>query len=285
MPRIAYVNGRYVPHDLALIHVEDRAHQFADGVYEVCGVWAGRMLDRIGHLDRLERSLRELRIAPPVKRQALEFILQEMVRRNRIQDGLVYIQVSRGAAPRDHAFPPPDVPSSLILTAKAMDLSKNDGLAEMGVSVITVPETRWARVDIKSVSLLPNVLAKQKARDAGAYEAWFVDDAGYVTEGASTNAWIVTPQRHLVTRELGGILAGITRHSLIEIARSMGLTVEERPFTVSEALGAHEAFISSATSFVMPVVELDGKAIANGRPGSVAGDLRRLYKAKAIEIA
>lgn len=275
MSRIAYVNGRYLPHRDASVHVEDRGYQFADGVYEVCEVWNGQLVDERRHLDRLERSLRELRIDSPMSRAALGLVLREVVRRNGVRDGMVYLQVTRGVARRDHPFPPPGTPPSVVVTARRSDRKAQDALARQGVAVITVPENRWPRVDIKSVSLLPNVLAKQMAREAGAREAWFVDADGYVTEGASTNAWIVTAQRTLVTRPAdSGILRGITRTVALEVAASLGYAVEERAFTVAEALAAEEAFISAATTVVMPVVRIDGQTVGKGVPGPVATALR-----------
>ena len=187
MSRIAYVNGRYVRRADAVVHVEDRGYQFADGVYEVCEIFDGQIVDETRHLDRLERSLRELAISMPVQRAALRVVLREVVRRNRVRDGLVYLQITRGVARRDHAFPPPDTRPALVVTARSIDRSKGDALAAEGVAVITLPDNRWARVDIKSVGMLPNAIAKQKAKEAGAREAWFVDRDGFVTEGGLNN--------------------------------------------------------------------------------------------------
>lgn len=278
MPRIAYVDGRYLPHHAAALPIEDRATQFADAVYEVCEVRGGRLIDERAHLARLSRSLKELRIAPPMAHGPLGAVMREVIRRNRVIDGLVYLQVSRGSAPRNHAFPSPAVPPSLTVTAKAIDPASNDARAETGVSVITLPDTRWTRVDIKSTSLLPNVLAKQAAREAGAFEAWFVDDEGRVTEGSSSNAWIVTSGGEIVTPPAdAGVLRGVTRTGLIELARSLGRKVVERRFTVAEAQAAREAFLSSATTIVMPIVAIDGRPVGNGAPGSTAAELRRLF--------
>lgn len=275
MSRIAYVNGRYLPHRDASVHVEDRGYQFADGVYEVCEVLGGRLVDERRHLDRLDRSLRELSIAAPMSRAALATVLKEVVRRNGVRDGMVYLQVTRGVARRDHAFPAPDTVPSVVVTARRTDREAQEALARKGVAVITVPENRWPRVDIKSVSLLPNVLAKQMAKEAGAREAWFVDADGYVTEGASTNAWIVTAERTIVTRPADhGILRGITRTVAFEVAADLGYTVEERAFTVAEAHAAEEAFISAATTVIMPVVAIDGTPVGAGVPGPVAMALR-----------
>ena len=278
MSRIAYVNGRYVPHGEARVHVEDRGYQFADGVYEVCEIWTGHLVDETRHLDRLERSLGALAIRMPVKRAALHVILRETIRRNRVRDGLVYMQVTRGVARRDHAFPAETVPPALVVTAKSIPRAKGDRMAEEGVGVITLPDNRWERVDIKSVGLLPNALAKQKAKEAGAREAWFVDRDGYVTEGSSTTAWIVTMDGALVTRPNGtDILPGITRVTATEAARRAGLLVEERKFTVAEAKAAREAFMTAASTIVMPIVRIDGEAVANGKPGAIAGQLRAAF--------
>jgi len=277
MPRIAYVNGRYVRHADARVHVEDRGYQFADGVYEVCEVAGGAIIDMTRHLDRLDRSLRELAMAWPMHRGAFEFVLGEVVRRNRVHDGLVYLQVTRGVASRDFLFPA-DAKPSMVVTAKKVAPSLGAARAEAGIKVLTVPETRWERVDIKTVGLLPNVLAKQKAKEAGAQEAWFVDADGTVKEGGSSNAWIVTADGALVTRPAEfGILRGITRTTLFEVAAKLGLRIEERGFTVAEARAAREAFISSATTIAMPVVEIDGAPIANGHPGSVTMSLRQAF--------
>ncbi len=278
MPRISYVNGRYVAHRDAAVHIEDRGYQFSDGVYEVCEVSRGFIIDMPRHLDRLNRSLTELAIGWPIHRAALVVVMREVIRRNRVSDGLVYLQVTRGVAPRDHAFPPAGTRPSLVVTARKIDPAASAGKAETGLKVITVPENRWERVDIKSVGLLPNVLAKQQARESGAHEAWFVDAAGIVKEGASTNAWIVTGDGALVTRPAEhGILRGITRTTLFEVAAKLGLKIEERGFTVAEARAAREVFITSATLTVMPVVAIDGVPVANGHPGSVALSLRATF--------
>jgi D-alanine transaminase len=278
MGRIAYVNGRFVPHGEAAVHIEDRGYQFADGVYEVWAVFGGRLADSEGHFARLERSLGELRIGMPMSRRALELVLRETLRRNRIGTGLLYLQVTRGRAPRDHAFPAPAVPPSLVITAKAVDAVAAEAKAARGVAVVTQPETRWARCDIKTIALLPNVLAKQAAREKGAAEAWFVDELGLVTEGASSNAWIVDKDGVLRTRDLNAnILRGITRRSLLDIIRDEKLPVSETPFSVEEARQAREAFITGAGTLVMPVVSIDGAPVGDGRPGPIATRLRRLY--------
>jgi D-alanine transaminase len=282
MSRIAYVNGRYVDHAKAMVHVEDRGYQFSDGVYEVCEVSRGHIIDMRRHLDRLDRSLSELRIAWPMTRRSLEIVMREVVRRNHIENGLVYLQVTRGVARRDHVFPSDDTPPAIVITAKRMRPEVAEAKAEKGVWVITVPENRWERVDIKTVGLLPNVLARQQAKEAGAQEAWFVDADGSVKEGAATNAWIVTRDGALVTRPADfGILRGITRTTVFDVAAELGLTIEERTFTVEEAQSAREVFMTSATSVVTPIVQIDGVVVGNGHPGSVALSLRRAFFAIA----
>lgn len=284
MPRIAYVNGRYVPHASAAVHIEDRGYQLADAVYEVCEVYGGELVDERLHLDRLGRSLSEIRIRWPMTRSALSVILREVIRRNRLGDGIVYLQVTRGASPRDHAFPPATVSPALVVTARALPMSARDARAETGVGVVTVPDNRWGRVDIKTVSLLPNVLAKQAAREAGAYEAWFVDGDGRITEGASTNAWIVTADGVLVTHQASSaILRGVTRTVILSVAAGAGIPVEERPFSLQEAKRAREAFLTSATSAVTPIVAIDGQSVGDGKPGEVARRLRSAFR-KATEI-
>jgi D-alanine transaminase len=276
MSRIAYVNGRYLPLAQASVNIEDRGYQFADGVYEVCEVRGGRLIDERRHMGRLAFSLSELRIDMPMSKAALSAVLHEVVRRNRVRWGIVYLQISRGVARRDHAFPPAGTAPSLVITARNMDFTAAEAMAENGVAVVSVPENRWARVDIKSVSLLPNVLAKQSAREQGAREAWFVDAEGRVTEGSSSNAWIVTRDGKVVTRQADhGILKGITRTVVIETIAAQGLKLEERAFTLKEAQEAREAFITSASQIVLPVVKIDGRPVGNGAPGLVASALRR----------
>jgi D-alanine transaminase len=278
MSRIAYVNGRYLPRSQAAVSIEDRGYNFADGVYEVCEVRGGRLIDERRHVDRLKRSLAELRIAEPMSSAALGQVLRETVHRNRVHDGIVYVQVSRGVARRDHAFPPHGTKPSLVVTARSIDLAANEKIAAEGIAVITVPDERWARVDIKSISLLPNVLAKQAAREQGAREAWLVDKTGKITEGSSSNAWIINRDGKLLTRSLGrDILAGITRTVLLDVIKAHDLVLEERAFTVEEAYAAREAFVTSATQAVMPVVRIDGRPVGNGAPGLVASALRRDY--------
>lgn len=274
MSRVAYVNGRYLPHRAAAVHVEDRGYQFADGVYEVIAVRSGRLIDEEPHLDRLDRSLSELRMASAMARAPLRRVIREMLRRNRLRDGLIYIQMTRGVAPRDHVFPA-GAPTSLVVTARYV--APRHGPAD-GVGVITVPDRRWARCDIKSVSLLPNVLAKQEARDAGAFEAWQVDREGCVTEGTATNAWIVTGEGEIVTRATDhAILGGITRQSVYRLAAERQMRIVERPFTVDEAQAAAEAFLTSTTNHVRPVLAIDGKRVGDGRPGPVTRRLQDIY--------
>jgi D-alanine transaminase len=278
MSHIAYVNGRYLPHDRAAVSIEDRGFQFADGVYEVCEVRGGRLIDATRHMSRLQRSLTELRMAMPTPLSALKVILRETVRRNRVHDGLVYLQVTRGTAPRDFPFPPKGTPPTIVVTARSNDPAKIARMAEEGIAVVTMPDIRWHRVDIKSVALLPNVLAKQAARDQGAREAWLVDARGYVTEGGSSNTWIVTKDRALVTRPLGtDILPGVTRSVVLDAVAAKKLTLKERAFTVEEAYAAQEAFVTSASQIVMPVVRIDGRPVGTGKPGPVAAALRREF--------
>lgn len=278
MSRIAYVNGHYTPLRDAAVNVEDRGYQFADGIYEVCEIVGGKMVDFPRHMARMQRSLRELRIAEAMPLASLKVVMQEVVRRNRISYGIVYLQISRGVAHRDHGFPAPEVKPSVVVTAKSLNFARNQAQAERGVKVITTAENRWPRVDIKTVGLLPNVLARQEARDKGAYEAWYVDGNGFVTEGASCNAWIVTKDGKVVTRTAtSGILAGITRAVLIDVLAAMQLTLEERNFTPDEAYHATEAFVSSASQIVMPVVNIDGHAIGDGKPGGIAKRLREEF--------
>ncbi len=280
MSRIAYVNGRYVPQAAARVHIEDRGYQFADGVYEVIAVVDGRLVDSDLHLDRLERSLGELDMATPMARGALRIVMAETVRRNRVRNGIVYMQVTRGVAPRNHPFPK-GVRPVLVITSRRVPIPR-DPESVAGARVVTAPDIRWKRCDIKSVALLGNVLAKQRAVEAGAEEAWLVDDDGYVTEGSATNAWILDREGRLVTRPTGNaILGGITRQTLLGLARDAGIEVVERRFTVEEAKAAREAFFSSTTNFVKPVSEIDGVVIGNGEPGETSRRLLGLYIAHA----
>ena len=286
MGRIAYVNGRFVRQAEACVHIEDRGLQLADAVYEVWAVFDGRLADAEGHFARLSRSLSELRIAEPMSRAALTVVLRETLRRNRVRDGLLYIQVGRGVAPRDHAFPKTAVAPSVIVTAKVVDRAAAEAKAAKGIGAVTTPENRWGRCDIKTTNLLPNVMARQAAAEAGAGEAWFVDELGFVTEGAASNAWIVDGDGRLRTRDTNAnILRGITRRSLIDIIRESGLEMDERPFTPAEARQAREAFITGAGALITPVVSIDGQPIGDGTPGPVATRLRSLYIERARSTA
>jgi D-alanine transaminase len=276
MSRIAYVNGRYQPHRTAAVHIEDRGYQFADGVYEVVPVQRGRLIDEDLHLDRLDFSLGELEIGRPMERRALQLVLREVLRRNGIDRGILYMQVTRGVAPRDHKFPAMARPA-LVITCKRLKPVPAKYLEE-GVGVITLPDLRWKRCDIKTIALLPNVLGKQRAAEEGAYEAWQIDPEGNVTEGTSTNAWIVTKDRKIVTRPLGHeILPGVTRRALLELLQVTDFTLEERSFGLSEALEASEAFLTSSSVFLLPITSIDGEKIADGKPGDFAKRLRQLY--------
>jgi D-alanine transaminase len=283
MSRFSYVNGRFVRHAVASVHIEDRGYQFADGVYEVVALSGGKFIDMEMHLARLDRSLGELRIARPMSDRALTLVLTQLVRRNGIRDGSIYLQITRGVAPRDFPFPVDAVPQ-IVATARRMKPVDPKALAE-GVKAITIPDLRWARCDIKSVALLPAAMGKQAAREQGAYEAWQYDRDGFVTEGTSSNAWIVTRDGDLVTRPAShAILNGITRQVVIELAKRAGLRFVERAFSVDEAHEAREAFVTSTTSFVMPITRLDDFTIGNGKPGSFAQQLREHYLVHMAEI-
>jgi D-alanine transaminase len=278
MSRVAYVNGAYVPLRSAAISIMDRGFQFADSIYEVWAVRGGRMFDVDEHMARLRRSLAELRIRPPMDETSMMAVMRETMRRNRVRDGIVYVQVSRGAATRDHVFPAVGTKPTLVVTAKNLDRNAIAKRAAIGIKVITTPETRWERRDIKSVNLLPNVLARQGAKEKGAFEAWFVDADGLVTEGTSSTAWIVDASGVIRTRGLShDLLHGVTRAVVLKLARERQMKVEERPFTVEEAKGAREAFITAASNAATPVIEIDGIAIGDGRPGLVTEALRAAY--------
>lgn len=277
MPRIAYVNGAYVPLRDAAVHIEDRGYQFADGIYEVALFVGGRFWDLDGHLARWDRSLKALAIAAPMSERALRVVIEKVVSKNRQGDCYVYMQATRGVAPRNHPFPIKGTAPSLVITVKPLNLAKLNANAAKGISVITQPDIRWGRVDIKSVGLLPNILAKEQAKKAGAAEAWLTRN-GKVTEGGSSNAWIVDAKGTLVTHPLGNeILGGITRQTVIRCAEGLQLRVEERAFSVEEAKTAREAFITSAMNLVTPVIAIDGGKIGDGKPGSVAPRLREAY--------
>jgi D-alanine transaminase len=275
MSRIAYVNGRYLPRERAAVSIEDRGFQFADGVYEVCEVRAGRIIDERRHMARLDRSLTELRIARPMSPAALATVMRETIVRNRVRDGIVYVEITRGVARRDFPFPP-GIRPTLIVTARSNDPARIEAMAAEGVAVVTVPDIRWGRVDIKTVALLPNVLAKQAAREQGAREAWLVDAQGRITEGASSNAWIVARDGKVVTHPLGqDILPGITRSVVLDVIKAQGLAFEERAFTLEEAYAAREAFMTSASQIVIPIIAINGRPVGNGAPGLIAAALRR----------
>ena len=274
MPRIAYVNGRYLPYASATVHIDDRGYQFADGVYEVIHVRDRQLVDAEPHFDRFDYSLGELRIKPPMGRAALRLVLGELLARNEIENGLIYFQATRGVAPRDHKFPAKSR-TSLVATAKRLRAMPAAAQSQ-GVAVISIPDIRWQRCDIKSLSLLPNILGKQHAVEQGAYEAWQVDANGFVTEGTSTNAWIVTAGRRLVTRPLGhAILAGIVRRSVLGLMDGMKVTFEQRPFSLAEARDASEAFLTSSSGFLLPVTRLDGQPVGDGKVGPVTSELRQ----------
>jgi D-alanine transaminase len=276
MSRVSYVNGQYIPHANASVHIEDRGYQFADGVYEVFAVHDGKLIGEQGHLDRLTHSLDSLKIDWPMAQRSFMVVVKEVVRRNHVKFGLVYIQVTRGVAKRDHTFPS-DTQSAIVITARKMLPLDKDALKK-GVNVITIPDIRWKRRDIKSISLLPNCLGKQQAREAGAFEAWQYDEEGDITEGTSSNAWIVTNNGELVTKQIGSaILNGITRLAVLETARESGFSVSERAFSVEEAHHAKEAFITSSTSHVKAVTQIDGKTIGNGQVGELTSKLLNLY--------
>jgi D-alanine transaminase len=278
MSRVAYVNGAYVPLRSAAVSILDRGFQFADSIYEVWAIRGGRMFDTDAHMSRLQRSLAELRITPPMNEAALMAVMRETMRRNRVTDGIVYVQVSRGAASRDHVFPAPGTKPTLIVTAKNLDRHAIAKRAATGVKITSAPETRWERRDIKSTNLLPNVLARQGAKEKGAFEAWFVDADGFVTEGTSSTAWIVDERGVIRTRQLShDLLHGVTRAAVLQFARERQMKVEERPFTIEEAKAAREAFITAASNAATAVVEIDGAKIGDGRPGTVTQALRAAY--------
>lgn len=285
MSRLVYVNGQFVPYAHAAVHAEDRGFQFGDAIYEVIEVREGRLVDETRHMDRLARSLAELRMAEPMGKGAWSRVLRETIRRNRLQNGSLYLQVSRGVHPRDFYFPPADTPATVVCIARHASPAKADASARRGIAIKTVPDNRWDRCDIKTVMLLPASLAKQSAREEGASDAWFVDQKGMVTEGASANAWILDGAGRLVTRQIdNAILRGVTRTTLLDLLKREGIEVVERAFSVDEAKRAREAFITSATSLVTPVVSIDGSPIGNGEPGMLSLKLRQAFHTVA-EIA
>jgi D-alanine transaminase len=279
MARIAYVNGRYRPLQSAAVAAEDRGYQFADGVYEVMKVLGGRLCDLDRHLDRLQRSLAAIEIAPPMPRRALVSVIEETLRRNRLRSALVYLQITRGIAPRNHVFPKRARPSLVVTVRRPAFPGERE--REEGVGVITLPDLRWGRCDIKSISLLPNVLARQSAAAAGCREAWLIDREGMVTEGSASNAYIVDGAGRLITHPLGErILGGITRSVVLELAREEGIEVVEQPFSLDEALRAREAALSSTSSWLLPVTAIDGRTVSNGMPGHVVRLLMARYAAR-----
>jgi D-alanine transaminase len=281
--RIVYVNGCYLPYAQAAVHVEDRGFQFADSIYEVCQVRGGRLIDEPRHMARLARSLNELAMAAPMSAPALAHVMRETVRRNRVGDGIVYLQVTRGEGPRTFTFPGADVPRTVVCIARAIPAAEQEALADTGIAVKSMPDIRWRRADIKTVMLLPACLAKEAARGGGAREAWFVDADGFVTEGASSNAWIVSDEGTVITRQTGtDILPGVTRATLIDVLGEENVTLQERPFRLAEAFAAREAFITSATNTVMPVVRIDANTIGEGRPGPLTRRLRLKFDQFAV---
>jgi D-alanine transaminase len=285
MPRIAYVNGAYVRASEAVVSIEDRGYQFADAVYEVWSVFGGRLADLDGHLNRLERSLSELSIIMPMPRASLLTVLEEVVRRNHLTEGMLYLQISRGVAPRDHVFPQ-GVKPAVVITAKPVDRDAAARKAEAGVRAISAPDIRWGRCDIKTVGLLPNVLAKQAAKEQGAAEVIFVDRDGLVSEGGSTNVYIVGDDGIIRTRTLkANILAGVTRLNLLSVIAESGLEIREDAFTLEDAKAAGEVFVTAATSLVLPIIAIDGHPVGTGMPGPVALSLRDSYIDKARRTA
>ncbi len=282
MPRTAYVNGRYVPHGHAQVGIEDRGYQFADGVYDVVPVVKGAFIDEDWHWERLERGLAELRIDQPVNRKTLSMIAHRIAQRNMIENGIVYVQVTRGEAPRDHKFPTKPVPPALVVTGRHLTMPDDFSQARM-IDVITGPDLRWARPDIKSISLLPNVLAKQAAAEAGAYESWLVNANNEITEGSSANAWIVhrDPESGRVILRTHqsdqAILKGIVRTALVALAEKHQWAIEERPFTVEELMSADEAFQSSSGNMIRPVRTVDGRTIGSGEPGPVVQEILNAF--------
>jgi len=286
MSKIAYVNGRYVRHADAAVHIEDRGYQFADAVYEVCEIRDGFIVDLTRHMNRLERSLGELRIKMPMSRAALTVVLREVLRRNRVKNGLFYLQISRGVARRDHAFPTVETVPAIVVTAKSTDPKALVKKNATGIKTITLPDNRWGRVDIKTVGLLPNAMARQQAKDSGAHEAIYIDAEGMVTEAASTNVWLVDADGTLVTRPADhGILRGITRTTLMDVAKKLDMPVAERKFSTQDMLAAREVFLTSATGIAIPVVMIDGKPVANGHPGIISQKIRDAFFEVAEKIA
>ena len=274
--RTVYVNGEYLPEDEAKVSIFDRGFLFADGVYEVTTVLDGKLIDFPGHMARLGRSLSELEMEAPASEEQLLEIHRQLVRENDLDNGLIYLQVTRGAADRDFLYPDPDTRPTLVLFTQAKPAPEVSP-ANAGLRVVTVEDIRWGRRDIKTVQLLYPSMAKMIAKKAGVNDAWLHEE-GIVTEGTSNNAWIVTENGTIVTRDLSSsILHGITRASVLKCAELLQMKVEERPFTLEEAKSAREAFVTSASSFVCPVVEIDGQKLGDGEPGPVTAKLREIY--------
>jgi D-alanine transaminase len=278
MARVAYVNGRYLMRDMAAVSIEDRGYQFADGVYEVIWVQQGRPVDLGRHLDRLDDSLQSLGISRPMSHAALKVVVGEVIRRNLLRNGHVYIQSTRGVSRRDHLVPEGTLPSLVVMASR--ESQRDAHIQEQGVAVITIPDIRWKRCDIKSIALLPNIIGKQKASQGNAFDAWQVNGHDIITEGTTTNAWIIGAKGEVITHPANhSILSGITRQVVMELAMEEGLSVYERPFTVAEARRAKEAFITSTTNYVVPVVSIDGHKVGAGRPGPVTKSLLKRYLA------
>ena len=284
MGRTVYVNGAYLDEAEASVSIFDRGFLFADGVYEVTSVLDGKLVDFPAHIERLERSLGELGMGLPMTGDELTEVHRQLVARNDLNEGLVYLQVTRGSADRDFAYPSEDTPQTVVLFTQARALEDTE-LARRGAKVLSVPDIRWARRDIKTVQLLAPSMCKMAAKAEGKDDAWMVED-GYVTEGTSNNAYIVTKAGVIVTRNLSNsILHGITRAAVLDLAREAQMKVEERPFTIEEAQEAAEAFITAATTYVTPVVEIDGVELGDGKPGPLAARLRELYIAESRRTA
>jgi len=273
MPRFSYVNGRYVSHGSAVVHIEDRGFQFADGVYEAIAMINERFADEVGHFDRLERSLSEMKIAMPMPRRSMQLVASELARRNRLKNATLYIQITRGVAPRDFKFPK-NIKPTLVMVMRPANFGKL-----VARKAITVPDIRWMRRDIKTTALTAQVLAKQAATEKGASEALMFDDRGFVTEGASNNAWIIDKDNNLITRPTMNsmILKGVTRNVLQALCKKKKIRIIERPFSVKEVYKAKEVFVTAATSFIVPVVEVDGYKIGDGKSGVLTSELFKMY--------
>lgn len=279
MSRIIYINGTYQPYENATLHVEDRATLFADSVYEVIEIKSGNLVDQQPHIQRLQRSLDEIHLTTDFSLHTLPFIMRETIRRNRVKNGSIYIQISRGVAKRDFIFPDPqETPATIIMFARSKSPEAMNKKAEKGIKVITLPDMRWKRPDIKSTGLLASVLARQEAKQQGAEEAWLYNSEGIITEGAASNAWIINDKAELITHPANNeILKGITREGVMRAAKQVNLNFIERNFSKKEALAAKEAFISAATNLVMPVTYIDNEPINDGIPGPITLKLRSIF--------